>query len=144
MKGVSLKEQKKHGVLLLVLGLALLVLGGYLMRTGKEAAAAGFYNGLGCSVAACGAVRLLRCRRLSKDPERAADYEAMLKGERTAYLAGKARSLTFFVCLYVQLAAGLIALLAFDEVLIGKTLCMVTSAQALIYCGLFWYFNKRY
>lgn len=144
MKGVSLKEQKKHGVLLLVLGLALLVLGGYLMRTGKEAAAAGFYNGLGCSVAACGAVRLLRCRRLSKDPERAADYEAMLKDERTAYLAGKARSLTFFVCLYVQLAAGLLAILVFRQTLIGQTLCIVTSAQALLHAGLFWYFNRKY
>lgn len=138
--GINLKEQKKYGILLLVIGAVLCVVG-YLLG---DAYLSSFYNGLGCAIFACGAVRLVRCRRLGKDPERAADYEAMLNDERTVYIANKARSWTFFICLYAQLAAGLLAILVFRQPLIGQTLCIVTSAQALLHAGLFWYFNRKY
>ena len=68
-----------------------------------------FYSGLGCGLFVCGAVRLLRVYRLSRDPEKAADYDASLKDERTAYVANKARSMAFFICIYVQLAASMLA-----------------------------------
>ena len=59
-----------------------------------------FYNGLGCGLFVCGAVRLLRVYRLSRDPEKAADYDAMLKDERTMYVANKARRHdVFHLCL---------------------------------------------
>ena len=92
----------------------------------------------------CGAVRLLRVYRLSRDPEKAADYDAMLKDERTVYVANKARSMTFFICVYAQLAAGLLALLVFKQPIIGQVLCLVTCAQSLIFCGTYWYYNKKY
>ena len=91
-----------------------------------------------------GAVRLLRVHRLSRDPEKAADYDAMLKDERTMYVANKARSMTFFICVYAQLAAGLLALLVFKQPIIGQVLCLVTCAQSLIFCGTYWYYNKKY
>ena len=91
---MKLKEQKKICILMIVIGLVLFVVG-YLL---DEAHMGSFYNGLGCGIFACGAVRLLRVRRLSRDPEKAADYDASLKDERTIYVANRARSMTFFIC----------------------------------------------
>lgn len=55
-----------------------------------------------------------------------------------------ARSMTFFICVYAQLAAGLLALLVFKQPIIGQVLCLVTCAQSLIFCGTYWYYNKKY
>ena len=106
MKGMNLQEQKKCGILLTVIGLVMFAIGFLL----GDAHMGDFYSGLGCGLFVCGAVRLLRVYRLSRDPEKAADYDAMLKDERTIYVANKARSMTFFICVYAQLAAGLLAL----------------------------------
>ena len=133
MKGMNLQEQKKCGILVTVIGLVMFAIGFLL----GDAHMGDFYNGLGCGLFVCGAVRLLRVYRLSRDPEKAADYDAM-------YVANKARSVTFFICVYAQLAAGLLALLVFDQPVIGQVLCLVTCAQSLIFCGTYWYYNKKY
>ena len=140
MKGMNLQEQKKCGILVTVIGLVMFAIGFLL----GDAHMGDFYSGLGCGLFVCGAVRLLRVYRLSRDPEKAADYDAMLKDERTMYVANKARSMTFFICVYAQLAAGLLALLVFKQPIIGQVLCLVTCAQSLIFCGTYWYYNKKY
>ncbi|OLA26873.1 MAG: hypothetical protein BHW32_04625 [Firmicutes bacterium CAG:129_59_24] len=137
MKGMNLQEQKKCGILVTVIGLVMFAIGFLL----GDAHMGDFYSGLGCGLFVCGAVRLLRVYRLSRDPEKAADYDAMLKDERTMYVANKARSMTFFICVYAQLAAGLLALLVFKQPIIGQVLCLVTCAQSLIFCGTYWYYN---
>ena len=96
MRGMNLREQKKCGVLLIAIGLVMFAVGFLL---GDEHMG-DFYSGLGCGLFICGVVRLLRVYRLSRDPEKAADYDAMLKDERTVYVANKARSVTFFICVY--------------------------------------------
>ena len=83
-------------------------------------------------------------RRLSRDPEKAADYDASLKDERTAYVANKARSMTFFICVYVQLAAALLAILVFDQTLVGQVLCGLTCLQSLLYTVFYWHYNNVY
>ena len=90
------------------------------------------------------AARLLRVRRLSRDPEKAADYEASLRDERTAYVANKARSMAFFISIYVQLAAGLLAILVFDRPLVGQVLCGLTCLQGLLYTVFYWHYDKVY
>ena len=137
---MKLKEQKKFGILWLSIGVALFLAGLLLGETEYGSYISGFGGGL----TAVGLVRLLRVRRLSRDPEKAADYDAMLKDERTMYVANKARSMTFFICVYAELAAGLLALLVFDQPVIGQVLCLVTCAQSLIFCGTYWYYNKKY
>lgn len=99
---------------------------------------------LACIVCVLGLVRLLRAARLSRDPEQAADYDASLQDERTAYVANKARSLTFFICIYAQLLAVLAAILVFHQPLIGKVLCALTCIQSLVYTGCYWYYNRKY
>ena len=99
---MKLKEQKKFGILWLSIGAALFLAGLLLGETEYGSYISGFGGGL----TAVGLVRLLRVRRLSRDPEKAADYDASLKDERTAYVANKARSMTFFICVYVQLRRG--------------------------------------
>ena len=88
--------------------------------------------------------RLLRVRRLSRDPERAADYDASLTDERTVYISNKARSMTFFICVFVQVAASMLAILVFDQVLVGQVLCGLTCLQGLLYTLLYWHYGHRY
>ena len=137
---MKLKEQKKIGILWLSIGAALFLTGLLL----GEAGYSGYIGGFGGGLTAVGLVRLLRVYRLSRDPEKAADYDATLKDERTIYVASKARSMTFFICVYAQLAAGLLALLVFGQPVIGQTLCLVTCAQSLTFTAVYWYYNKKY
>ena len=83
-------------------------------------------------------------RVMNRDPEKAADYDASLKDERTAYVANKARSMTFFICVYVQLAAALLAILVFEQPLVGQVLCGLTCLQGLLYTVFYWHYDKVY
>ena len=137
---MKLKEQKKIGILWLSIGAALFLAGLLLGGTGYG----GYIGGFGGGLTAVGLVRLLRVYRLSRDPEKAADYDASLKDERTAYVANKARSMTFFLCVYIQLAAALLAILVFDQQLVGQVLLGLTCLQSLLYSVLYWHYNNVY
>ena len=139
---MSLKNQKKFAVLWLIVGVALWAAA--LVPEWENA----YYSGLASGMAGCffviGVVRLVRVRRWEKDPEKAADYEAALRDERTAYVSNKARSVTFFVSIYAELAAGLISIFAFHETLLGKVLMFLVCFQCLLFTVLFRVYNKRY
>ena len=137
---MNLKEQKKFGILWLSIGAALFLAGLLLGETEYGSYISGFGGGL----TAVGLVRLLRVRRLSRDPEKAADYDASLKDERTVYISNKARSMTLFICVFVQLAASMLAILVFDQVLVGQVLCGLTCLQGLLYTVFFWHYDKAY
>ena len=62
----------------------------------------------------------------------------------TAYVANKARSMALYICIYVQLAAALAAILIFKQTLVGQVLCALTCLQTLVYTGCFWYYNRKY
>lgn len=139
---MSLKNQKKFAIMWVIVGVALWAAA--LVPEWEN----DFYSGMTSGMAGCflviGVIRLVRVRRWQKDPERAADYEAALKDERTAYVTNKARSVTFFVSVYVQLAAGLIAIYVFDQRLLGQAFCYMTCFQCLLFTILFRVYNKRY
>ena len=137
---MKLKEQKKFGILWLSIGAALFLAGLLLGETEYG----GYIGGFGGGLTAVGAVRLLRVYRLSRDPEKAADYDASLKDERTAYVANKARSMTFFICVYIQLAAALLAILVFEQTLVGQVLLGLTCLQSLLYTVFYWHYNNVY
>ena len=137
---MKLKEQKKFGILWLSIGAALFLARLLLGETGYSS----YISGFGGALMGVGAARLLRVRRLSRDPEKAADYEASLRDERTAYVANKARSMALYICIYVQLAAALSAILIFKQTLVGQVLCALTCLQTLVYTGCFWYYNRKY
>lgn len=137
---MKLKEQKKFGILWLSIGAALFLAGLLLGETEYGS----YISGFGGALMGVGAARLLRVRRLSRDPEKAADYEASLRDERTAYVANKARSMAFFISIYVQLAAGLLAILVFDRPLVGQVLCGLTCLQGLLYTLLYWHYGRKY
>ena len=140
MKGMNLQEQKKCGILVTVIGLVMFAIGFLL----GDAHMGDFYSGLGCGLFVCGAVRLLRVYRLSRDPEKAADYDASLKDERTVYISNKARSMTLFICVFVQLAASMLAILVFEQPLVGQVLCGLTCLQGLLYTVFYWHYDKVY
>ena len=136
---MKLKEQKIFGLLWLGVGAALLLAGLLL----QESRYGGYISGFGGGLMGVGAVRLLRVYRLSRDPEKSADYDASLRDERTAYVANKARSMAFFISIYVQLAAGLLAILVLDRPLVGQVLCGLTCLQSLLYTAFYWHYDKK-
>ena len=136
---MKLKEQKKFGILWLSVGAALFLAGLLLGETGYSS----YISGFGGALMGVGAARLL-VRRLSRDPERAADYDASLTDERTVYISNKARSMTFFICVFVQVAASMLAILVFDQVLVGQVLCGLTCLQGLLYTVFYWHYDKVY
>lgn len=133
------KERKKFGILYLVIALALILLG---FLSGDEAGT--FYSGFGTGLLAACIAKFVRQRRLAKNPEKLADYEASLSDERTLYIANKARSTTFFVAVYGELAAGLAALFFLSAPLVGKVLCFAACAQCLLLTVFYFYYNKKY
>ena len=137
---MKLKEQKKFGILWLSIGAALFLAGLLLGETGYSS----YISGFGGALMGVGAARLLRVRRLSRDPEKAADYDASLTDERTVYISYKARSMTFFICVFVQVAASMLAILVFDQVLVGQVLCGLTCLQGLLYTVFYWHYDKVY
>lgn len=137
---MKLKEQKKFGILWLSIGAALFLAGLLLGETGYSS----YISGFGGALMGVGAARLLRVRRLSRDPEKAADYDASLTDERTVYISNKARSMTFFICVFVQVAASMLAILVFDQVLVGQVLCGLTCLQGLLYTLLYWHYGRKY
>jgi uncharacterized membrane protein len=139
---MKLREQKKCGLLWLGIGAALFLAG--LALQARDTASAGYVSGFGGGLVGVSIARLLRVRRLSRDPERAADYDASLTDERTVYISNKARSMTFFICVFVQVAASMLAILVFDQVLVGQVLCGLTCLQGLLYTLLYWHYGHRY
>ena len=137
---MKLKEQKKFGILWLSIGAALFLAGLLLGETEYSS----YISGFGGALMGVGAERLLRVRRLSRDPEKAADYDASLTDERTVYISNKARSMTFFICVFVQVAASMLAILVFDQVLVGQVLCGLTCLQGLLYTVFYWHYDKVY
>ena len=137
---MKLKEQKKFGILWLSIGAALFLAVLLLGETGYSS----YISGFGGALMGVGAARLLRVRRLSRDPEKAADYDASLTDERTVYISNKARSMTFFICVFVQVAASMLAILVFDQVLVGQVLCGLTCLQGLLYTVFYWHYDKVY
>ncbi len=137
---MKLKEQKKFGILWLSIGAALFLAGLLLGETEYGS----YISGFGGALMGVGAARLLRVRRLSRDPEKAADYDASLTDERTVYISNKARSMTFFICVFVQVAASMLAILVFDQVLVGQVLCGLTCLQGLLYTVFYWHYNNVY
>lgn len=137
---MKLKEQKEFGILWLSIGAALFLAGLLLGETGYSS----YISGFGGALMGVGAARLLRVRRLSRDPEKAADYDASLTDERTVYISNKARSMTFFICVFVQVAASMLAILVFDQVLVGQVLCGLTCLQGLLYTVFYWHYDKVY
>ena len=139
---MKLREQKKCGLLWLGIGAALFLAG--LALQVRDTASAGYVSGFGGGLVGVSIARLLRVRRLSRDPERAADYDASLTDERTVYISNKARSMTLFICVFVQLAASMLAILVFEQVLVGQVLCGLTCLQGLLYTILYWHYGRKY
>ena len=138
---MTLKNQKKWAILWVIVGAVLWII---FTAVGGEDFRSGLLSGMGSAFIVIGAIRFVRVHRWEKDPEKAADYEAALHDERTVYVSNKARSMTFFVSVYVQLAAGLIAIFVFDQKLLGQAFCYMTCFQCLLFTVLYRVYNKKY
>lgn len=136
-----IKRQKTVSLVFLIIGLLLM---GVFAFVGGDDYSSGLLCGLGTSLSVVGAVRLVRLQRISRDSDRASDYEAANSDERVRYIAGKARAVAFMISIYVQLAAGLLAQLVFGQRLLGAVLCFLVCFQCLLFVGLYRWYSGKY
>ena len=138
---MKLKSQKNFGIILIIVGAVLEALFFLLQNFDYKG---GVLCGMGSCFVFIGLIYLLRVRRLSKDAEKAADYEASVTDERTAYIVSKARSVTFYICIFAQLIAGLVCIFFLDQRVIGEVLTYLTCFQCLLYYVILVILNRKY
>lgn len=138
---MKLKTQKTCGIVFIVIGIILDAVFVILQGINYEG---GVICGMGTTFIFIGLIYLLRVRRLSKNEEKAAEYEAAISDERTAFIVSKARSITFYICIFAQLIAGLVCMFFLDQRLIGEVLMYLTCFQCLVYYVILIIFNKKY
>lgn len=138
---MNIKSQKILSVSFIVIGL---IIGLIFAAYGEEDYNGGILCGMGTALTFVGIFRLVKLYRISRDPEKAADYEAANKDERVIYIANKARSLTFAISIYVQLAVGLIAQFVFGQRLLSMVMCYFVCFQCLLFVLLYRIYSKKY
>lgn len=136
-----LKKQKNLYLSMLVVGLIISVV---FSLTNSGDYNSGLLCGLGTSLTVVALFRLVKLHRMSRDPEKLADYEAANKDERILFIANKARALVFLISIYVQLAGGLIAQFVFHQRLINMVICYFTCIQCLLFVVVYRYYSKKY
>jgi len=141
---MKLKQQKKFGIFYLCIGLVLFAAQFVYDAKVDHSFGEGLLSGISACFIVMGFVRLLRYKRIQKNPDAASEYEAAYTDERLAYVANKARAMTFYIFIFVQLIGGLIALYVFREKLLGMVLCYLTSLQCLTYVVLYRIYGKKY
>lgn len=136
-----IKKQKAAAISFMIIGLIISLI---FALTGADDYNSGLLCGLGTSLTVVGIIRLVKLHRLSRDPEKAADYEAANKDERVVYIANKARALVFLISIYAQLAVGLAAAFVFDQRLLSMVMCYFVCFQCLLFAAVYYYYSKKY
>ena len=138
---MNLKSQRRYGIILLAVGAILWAALLIFADKSKNSVLIGSY---GMALALIGLIRVVKTSRLLRDREKAEDYEAMRKDERTVFIANKARSMALYISILLQSVGGLIAYFVFDKRIVCQTLYFVTCVQCLTYY-IFWIiYNKKY
>ena len=138
---MNLKNQRKYGIILAVVGLVGWAVFLFFVKETKNTNLIGnFFAGF----AAIGILRIIQSTKMLRNPEKAQDYEAMQKDERTVFIANKARSMAFYISILAQCIISIIAYFVFDSLLVCQVLCFATCFQCLVYY-IFWIiYNKKY
>ena len=138
---MNLRNQRRYGIVLAIVGLVGWAVFVFLVKETKNTSLIGsFFAGF----AAIGILRIIQSTKLLRDPEKAQDYEAMQKDERTVFIANKARSIAFYISILAQSIASIIAYFVFDNLLACQILCYITCFQCLVYYVFWIIYNKKY
>ena len=138
---MNLKNQRRCGIVLAsvaLVGWAVFIF--FVKETKNTNLIGSFFAGF----AAIGILRIIQSTKLLRNPEKAQDYEAMQKDERTVFIANKARSIAFYISIIAQCIASIIAYFVFDSLLACQLLCYITCFQCLLYYVFWIIFNKKY
>ena len=138
---MNLKNQRRCGIVLAsvaIVGWAVFIF--FVKETKNTNLIGNFFAGF----AAIGILRIIQSTKMLRNPEKAQDYEAMQKDERTVFIANKARSIAFYISIIAQCIASIIAYFVFDSLLACQLLCYITCFQCLLYYVFWIIFNKKY
>lgn len=136
-----IQKQRKLHLALVLIGICIFLV---FACTNDGSYQSGMLCGLGSSLTVIGVLQMIKLRRLTSTPEKAAEYEASQSDERVHFLAEKARAVAFVVSLYAQLAAGLFAQFALGQKLVCTVLCFCVCFQSLLFVALYYYYAKKY
>ena len=138
---MKLKSQRIYNIVLIFVGIAGWAVTVFLLGESEQI---NFVSGFFAGIAMIGILRTVKTARIMKNPEKAQDYEAMQKDERTVFVAGKARSMAFYVSILAQCIGAFIAYAVFKNHLICQALCFVTCFQCIVYYVFWIIYNKKY
>ena len=135
------KTQRNIFLGVALLGMILLIIPFFIPSLDERVSAAG---GM---LFAVGIARVLMLRRTRGTPERRKQFEIQQKDERLRFIGHKAIQWTFWISVYVELAAGVVcADFLRDPYLnrFGTVVCLFLCAQLLLYGILYHVFERKY
>lgn len=98
---------------------------------------------IGFALTVISIVRIVRYKRLLKNPEELEKYENAVNDERTAYIASKAYSSAYWVSVYCLVILMCIFLFLKLETY-AKILSYITTFQLMLYVVFSFIYNKKY
>lgn len=104
----------------------------------------GLFSGFATALIILGTIRIIQLYRLSKDTDRAEEWIAKQKEERTVFIANKAKSWTFYIFIFVELIGGLGCIFIMDNKLLGEALNYLCAAQCICYVIVYRILDKKY
>lgn len=141
MNNDKIKNRVMISVIYVIIGAFIAVMS---IFTSFEAFQSGILTGFGAAFICVGIVRLVRYHRLSRDPEKAAEWENMQHEERTIFIAEKACRWTFYISIFVELVIALVAIFAFDNKVVGQVIMYLCCAQCLTYVVIYKVLERKY
>ena len=135
------KTQRNIFLGVALLGMILLIIPFFVQSLDERVSAAG---GM---LFAVGIARVLMLRRTRGTPERMKQFEIQQKDERLRFIGHKAIQWTFWISIYVELAAGVVCADFLRDPFLnrfGTIVCLFICAQLLLYVILYHVFERKY
>lgn len=120
-----------------VVGLLLLTLGTFYRNENTVMTSMGF------GLAAVSIIRLVQYLKIQKDPKLKKQFELKETEERMVFIANKSRSLMFALSVYLEFLFALIAMFI-NRNDVATVTCAFISLQLVVYCGVYFYYNRKY
>ena len=142
----AIKTRIKFYIVYMIVGIVLMFLPAICAAAGYTVSdyGTGTLSGIGGALVALSIIRLVQYGRMSKDHERAENWDNAAHEERTEFIVNKARAWTFYVSVFVELAIAMLAIFALDQKLLGQAFMLLACFQCFLSFILYRVLNNKY